>query len=105
MSKLSPARAAIHTLRQQLLGWFAANARPLPWRENYQPYQVWVSEIMLQQTQMERGVLYFERWIRRFPGIEKVAAAPEEEILNYWEMKSGCICTTKRCISIRNVMV
>lgn len=49
------------------------------------PYQVWVSEIMLQQTQMERGVVYFGRWLRRFPGIAEVAAASAEEVLNYWE--------------------
>jgi len=77
--------ATISSLRQQIFGWFAANARRLPWREQYRPYQVWVSEIMLQQTQMERGVLYFERWIKRFPGVEAVAAAAEEEILKHWE--------------------
>ncbi len=50
-----------------LLAWFAKNARPLPWREDYEPYAVWISEIMLQQTQMDRGVAYFERWMRAFP--------------------------------------
>ena len=82
---LMPSPATIVSLQQRLLGWFSANARPLPWRERYQPYQVWVSEIMLQQTQMERGVVYFRRWLERFPGIEAVAAASEEEILKHWE--------------------
>lgn len=80
-----PSLAGAFTLRRALLEWFAVTARALPWRERYQPYQVWISEIMLQQTQMERGVVYFERWIKRFPEIAEVAAAAEEEILNYWE--------------------
>lgn len=71
--------------RLPLLDWFAAEARPLPWRRHYHPYQVWLSEVMLQQTQMERGVLYFERWLKRFPRVEDVASASEEEILRYWE--------------------
>jgi len=74
-----------HEWRSLLLDWFAAEARPLPWRRHYHPYQVWISEIMLQQTQMERGVLYFERWLKRFPGVESVALASEEEILRFWE--------------------
>ena len=72
-------------LHHAFLGWFAINARPLPWRQGYDPYQVWLSEIMLQQTQMDRGVIYFKRWVERFPGVEAVAAASEEEILKCWE--------------------
>ncbi len=68
-----------------LLDWFAANARPLPWRQSYDPYAVWISEIMLQQTQMERGVVYFERWMRIFPTLADVAAASEEAVLKAWE--------------------
>lgn len=59
--------------------------RPLPWRKNYRPYEVWISEVMLQQTQMERGVRYFQRWMERFPDVAAVAAAPEEDILHAWE--------------------
>ena len=59
--------------------------RPLPWRKNYRPYEVWISEVMLQQTQMERGVRYFQRWMERFPDVAAVAAAPEEDILQAWE--------------------
>lgn len=72
-------------LRRSLLAWFSSNARPLPWRQHYLPYHVWISEIMLQQTQAERGVAYFKRWIARFPDIASLAAAPEEEILKSWE--------------------
>ncbi len=68
-----------------LISWFREHGRPLPWRQEYHPYHVWLSEIMLQQTQMDRGVSYFLRWIRRFPSIRHVAAASEEEILKYWE--------------------
>ena len=72
-------------LQQALLAWFAANARPLPWRRHYTPYEVWISEIMLQQTQMERGVSYFLRWMERFPDLPALAAASEEEVLHAWE--------------------
>lgn len=69
----------------RLLAWFAVARRPLPWRESYDPYSVWISEIMLQQTQMERGVAYFNRWMERFPDILAVARADEEAILAAWE--------------------
>ncbi len=68
-----------------MIPWFEVHRRPLPWRREYRPYHVWLSEIMLQQTQMERGVSYFLRWIERFPSIEHVARASEEEIFKYWE--------------------
>lgn len=68
-----------------LLEWFAAHQRTLPWRNGYDPYHVWVSEVMLQQTQMERGVAYFTRWMERFPDVHALAAAEEDEVLSYWE--------------------
>ncbi len=70
---------------QTLQDWFTAHMRPLPWRETYEPYGVWVSEIMLQQTQMERGVSYYANWMRRFPTIRSVAEAGEEAVLKAWE--------------------
>jgi A/G-specific adenine glycosylase len=69
----------------RLLQWFDGQARPLPWRRTYDPYHVWLSEIMLQQTQMERGVAYFQRWLSRFPTVESVATAELDEILKAWE--------------------
>jgi len=72
-------------LIENVLRWFAENGRDLPWRRTYDPYQVWISEVMLQQTQMERGVAYFERWMARLPDIASVAAAGEEEVLKLWE--------------------
>lgn len=68
-----------------LCAWFAANRRDLPWRVRYSPYEVWISEIMLQQTQMERAVDYFKRWMRRLPDVAALAAAPEDEVLRLWE--------------------
>ncbi len=70
---------------QPLLDWFRLTKRDLPWRRSYNPYHVWISEIMLQQTQMDRGVAYFLRWIERFRDVSAVAAANEQEILKYWE--------------------
>ena len=68
-----------------LLDWFTIFQRDLPWRRAYDPYQVWISEIMLQQTQMERGVEYFNRWVAWFPDPAAIAAAPEQEVLKAWE--------------------
>lgn len=71
--------------QKELLNWFHHQKRPLPWRLTYNPYHVWLSEVMLQQTQMDRGVGYFQKWIERFPTITDIAAASEEEILKMWE--------------------
>lgn len=68
-----------------LLDWFSSHKRNLPWRETYSPYHVWISEIMLQQTQMERGVDYFKRWIARFPDLASLSTAPQDEVLKLWE--------------------
>ncbi|MCI5148609.1 MAG: A/G-specific adenine glycosylase [Candidatus Electrothrix sp. MAN1_4] len=72
-------------LTQSLLNWFQENQRPLPWRKEYRPYHVWISEIMGQQTQMDRVVSYFKNWIRQFPDIPTLAAAPEQDIIKAWE--------------------
>jgi A/G-specific adenine glycosylase len=68
-------------LPQKLLAWFGDHARDLPWRRTYDPYQVWISEIMLQQTRMERVLAFFDRWQRRFPDLAALARADEEEVL------------------------
>ena len=69
----------------RMIAWFAKQARPLPWRSTYTPYQVWISEVMLQQTQMERGVAYYRRWMQLFPDIFRLAEASEQEVLKAWE--------------------
>ncbi|HQN44987.1 MAG TPA: A/G-specific adenine glycosylase [Anaerolineaceae bacterium] len=72
-------------LAEKLLAWYAVNARTLPWRGHPDPYAVWVSEIMLQQTQVDTVSPYFERWMARFPTLEALAAASEQEVLALWE--------------------
>lgn len=68
-----------------LLDWFAANARDLPWRRTRDPYAIWVSEIMLQQTQVKTVIPYWERWMRTLPTIESLAEASADNIHKLWE--------------------
>lgn len=68
-----------------LLNWFAANARDLPWRRTLDPYAIWVSEIMLQQTQVKTVISYWERWMRELPTIGSLANAKPERIHKLWE--------------------
>jgi A/G-specific adenine glycosylase len=68
-----------------LLDWYEHNARELPWRSAVSPYCTWISEIMLQQTQVETVLPYFERWMVRFPDIKTLAAADEQDVLTVWE--------------------
>lgn len=64
--------------------WFAENQRPLPWRTAYDPYHVWVSEVMLQQTRMDVVLPYFARFIERFPSARELAAAPLDDVVALW---------------------
>ncbi len=73
------------SLSALLLRWYARNGRVLPWRNHPDPYAVWVSEIMLQQTRVETVVPYFEQWMRLFPDARALAEASEREVLNAWE--------------------
>ncbi len=68
-----------------LLDWFAAHARDLPWRRTRDPYAIWVSEIMLQQTQVKTVIPFWERWMRELPTIEAAAQAPSAKIHKLWE--------------------
>ncbi len=68
-----------------LLKWYAANKRQLPWRGNPDPYAVWISEAMLQQTRVDTVIPYYHRWMERFPSVEILACASEEDVLNAWE--------------------
>lgn len=72
-------------IAQQLLTWFAKNARDLPWRKTTDPYAIWVSEVMLQQTQVQTVIPYWERWMRELPNIASLAAAKVEQVLKLWE--------------------
>ena len=68
-----------------LIAWIAVGRRDLPWRHRRDPYAVWISEIMLQQTQVVTVVPYFERWLARFPDVVTLAAAPLDDVLKAWE--------------------
>jgi A/G-specific adenine glycosylase len=72
-------------IQERLLHWFAENGRDLPWRTNYLPYEVWISEMMLQQTQIKTMLPYYRRWMERFPDLPSVADAPEDELFRCWE--------------------
>src|SRR5262252_8374649 len=70
--------------RKQLLGWYDAHARDLPWRQSRDPYHVWVSEIMLQQTRVAAMIEHYHEFLRRFPTVQKLAAAREASVLAAW---------------------
>ncbi len=72
-------------LSQRLLAWYDQNARRLPWRGRGDSYAVWVSEIMLQQTQVDTVIPYYERWMERFPTLQALASTSEQEVLKAWE--------------------
>jgi A/G-specific adenine glycosylase len=74
----------VETIREGLLHWFAANARDLPWRRTRDPYAILVSEVMLQQTQVDRVVPYYDRFLARFPTVRDLAAAPVAEVIRLW---------------------
>ncbi|HEX4546183.1 MAG TPA: A/G-specific adenine glycosylase [Candidatus Acidoferrum sp.] len=71
-------------LRSQLLGWFRQFRRDLPWRRNKDPYRIWLSEIMLQQTRVAAAIPYYEKFLERFPNVEALGTAPQEEVLRQW---------------------
>jgi len=75
----------IADMHERLVAWFHANKRDLPWRRDPSPYAVLVSEFMLQQTRVETVIPYFETWMRRFPTLASVAAAPLEEVYSVWQ--------------------
>src|SRR5512147_2938314 len=73
------------SLVSRLLDWYTQNARQLPWRGQTDPYAVWVSEIMLQQTRVETVIPYYNRWMMRFPSLAALAEASQQEVLSAWE--------------------
>ena len=75
----------IFSFRQKLLAWYDENKRDLPWRRSKNPYHIWVSEIMLQQTRVDTVIPYYERFLDWFPTVESLADAPEERLLKAWE--------------------
>ena len=68
-----------------LIHWYAENKRELPWRETTDPYRIWISEIILQQTRVVQGLEYFNRFMLRFPDVRALAEAPGDEVMKYWQ--------------------
>ena len=73
------------TFSETIIDWYAACGRDLPWRRTRDPYAVWLSEIILQQTRVAQGRAYWERFLERFPTVEDLAAAPEDEVMRLWQ--------------------
>src|SRR3569832_2202802 len=71
-------------IRAALLRWYRTNRRDLPWRRTRDPYAIWVSEIMLQQTRVAAGIEYYERFMREFPTVKSLADAKEDRVLATW---------------------
>lgn len=75
---------ALDEISRDLLAWYDAHRRALPWRDTVSPYRTWISEVMLQQTRVETVRPYFERFMGRFPTVDALAAAPEDEVMSLW---------------------
>jgi A/G-specific adenine glycosylase len=76
--------AELAQFRDQLVSWFRQFRRDLPWRGTKDPYRIWLSEIMLQQTRVAAVIPYYDRFVKRFPDVHALAAAPQEEVLRLW---------------------
>lgn len=75
----------VKKFQDAIVSWFKESARDLPWRKTSEPYKIWISEMMLQQTQVATVIPYYLRFLERFPNIEALAEASEDEVLKYWE--------------------
>lgn len=74
-----------NTIGEQLIVWYGANKRDLPWRTTIDPFLIWISEIILQQTRVVQGLDYFNRFVARFPNVQSLADAQEDEVMKYWQ--------------------
>jgi A/G-specific adenine glycosylase len=72
-------------LSESLLSWYSQNKRPLPWRETRDPYKIWLSEVILQQTRVAQGMDYYHRFLVAFPDVQSLAAAAEQDVLKLWQ--------------------
>jgi len=82
--KIDPMPSNALSIQKKLLSWYHKHARDLPWRHTRDPYKIWVSEIMLQQTQVQTVIPYYTRWLTRFPTLASLAIAPQDEVMKYW---------------------
>ena len=85
-NNLLESTSQVRDFQEQLLNWYQQNHRQLPWRETLDPYRIWVSEVMLQQTQVKKVLPYYEKFIRRFPDITTLAQADLSDVLKEWEL-------------------
>jgi A/G-specific adenine glycosylase len=79
------ATATLANIQEQLVPWYRANHRPLPWRDNPDPWWIWVSEVMSQQTRIDTVIPYFHRFIDRFPTLTELASADIQDVLHLWQ--------------------
>lgn len=77
--------ATISFFRQNLLDWAIQNPRPMPWKGERDPYKIWLSEIILQQTRVEQGLPYYQKFVAQYPNVRYLADAPEDELMKLWE--------------------
>ena len=70
---------------QSIVTWFESQGRDLPWRDTRDPYRIWIAEVILQQTRIAQGIKYFYRFVERFPDVQTLASAHQDEVLKYWE--------------------
>ncbi len=75
----------MHTVADILIAWYERNGRSLPWRETRDPYRIWLSEVILQQTRVAQGMDYYLRFTERFPNVASLAAADEDSVLKLWQ--------------------
>jgi len=76
---------SVPSIRRKLLRWYRDNGRDLPWRKTTDPYQIWISEVMLQQTRVETALPYYQTFLKRFPTVQALAKALRDDILKTWE--------------------
>ena len=82
---LSPAKALAVSFALKLIAWYQENQRDLPWRQTRDPYRIWLSEIILQQTRVAQGEPYYQRFLENFPDVARLASAPESQVLKLWQ--------------------
>jgi len=85
MTQQLPPTSDIRQFAPLLLAWYRPGARPMPWKGEKDPYRIWISEVILQQTRVEQGWPYYERFIMRFPTVQALAEAHEDEVLKMWQ--------------------
>lgn len=81
----APNNATLDHLRQSLLVWYEKSGRDLPWRHSCDPYEIWVSEVMLQQTQVKTVIPYYQQWLAQFPAIAALASSDQQQVLKAWQ--------------------